>query len=433
MKDFKQMGKVLIPLSLMAMNGAFADEIAGNCCPTINCCPTDCCKPCCVPQPKKCIDCECYNPQYYDLQCDWGLFASVDFLYWYASESNLEYANLIEYTPQPLRPDGFLNNSLGYITQHKYVKAKWAPGVRLAIGLNMDCDGWDLLLNWTSLDNKSHASASQAQFTANTDLNVDDVASGVNNPWASSIGTLGFTQVNAPRVSAKWSLSFNQMDLEFGRKFWVSKCMTIRPYTGLRGAWTHTNFRVTANLVNSPSGTFANPTINNGINTNKFRNRFWGVGILGGLQPEFMFGSWCGCGMFSLYGNVEGALIWGKYRARNSLRFTNASATQQGVVTNLAADPVERDHYSRMQGILDLAIGLRWENHWCCDRYSTAIDLGWEHHYWFEYGLYHRTLNGAVIQTPGNFQPNLTTPIGTNNFNTNLGLGGLVIRFRLDF
>jgi len=50
------------------------------------------CNPCCTPQPKKCIDCECYTPAFYDLQCDWGLFLSVDLLYWYARETNLNYA-----------------------------------------------------------------------------------------------------------------------------------------------------------------------------------------------------------------------------------------------------------------------------------------------------------------------------------------------------
>jgi len=32
-----------------------------------------------------------------------------------------------------------------------------------------------------------------------------------------------------------------------------------------------------------------------------------------------------------------------------------------------------------MRAILGAAIGLRWEDTWCCDHYRTTLDLGWQH------------------------------------------------------
>jgi hypothetical protein len=377
------------------------------------------------------------------------MFVSVDFLYWYARESNLEFANTIQYTVQPNQ--GLVTQQTpifiqdGYIVDHHYLKSKWKPGFRVGIGMNSDCDGWDVYLNYTYIDNNTSGSRSAPLLDANDpnlDLSVNGLVNGVSNPWASSIATLrlnldqlspAFTQVYAPRVSAKWSLIFNQLDFEIGKKYWVSKCFTLRPYTGLRGAWTHTNFRVTS-IANGVQSFGANPTRTANIfNSNKFRNRFWGVGILGGVQPQFVFGDWCGCGVFSLYGNVEGALIWGEYSGKNRLRYNQTLTINSvpPVVMTQFSNPVEKDHFSRMQGILDVGIGLRWEEQWCCYRYMTTIDLGWEHHYWFDYGLYHRTSSGTDI-SPFN-AIFMYSPRESLNYATNLGLGGFVLRFRLDF
>ncbi|MBS0629340.1 MAG: hypothetical protein JSS30_03840 [Verrucomicrobia bacterium] len=433
MKDFK-IARGLIPL--MAMTCALIGEEGGDF--------TGCCEPCCPP--KKCIDCECYTPAYYDLRCDWGVFATCDFLYWYAAESNLEYANLIQYTYQPPTENGSVGSQYGYVTQHKYLNTNWDAGVRVGLGVHTLCDGWDFFLNWTYFDNNIHGSRSEPLSSTPEQQFVTGLINGVNDPWAPVDQVRNFTQLASPRVAAKWSLIFNQMDLEFGRKFWLSRWMTARLYTGLRGAWTHTNFTVRANYT-------ANYLPLNGIPrenvtedariSNRFRNRFWGVGLLGGVQPEFIFGDWC-CSTFSLYSNFEGALIWGKFKGRNHIRMRVSSsdaaninggtliAGGAGFPITVAANPVEVSSLSRMQGILDLGIGIRWERHWCCDRYSTSVDLGWEHHYWFDFGLYHRAIAG-VSQLGGAQSPSFMTPLGTIDYVTNLGFGGLVVRARFDF
>lgn len=455
MIDLKKMSKALIPLSLMTMGVAFADsEIADNY--YSNCCPTDCCKPCCVPQPKKCIDCECYNPQYYDLQCDWGVYVTGDFLYWYAHETNLDYAVSTRIfvqpapTETPTPPVPAAVRTMTFPTDHFYVKAKWDPGFRVGLGWNMECSGTDLYLNWTHFRNHSKNSRSSTVPTPATQTRAGAISldgqEALFNPWAPLLNNSStFIPIGATDILGKWSLTFNQIDLEFGLKYWVTRCFNIRPYVGVRGAWTNTHFEVES-VLNDPTllsfpqfSTVVGPTFISAINT--FKNKYWGVGLMGGIQPEFMFGNWCG-GNFSIYGNVDGAVLWGKFRGRNSYelsgtRRTVVVITETPISTideSSLANPSGRDHFHRMQGILDVGLGLRWEQHWCCDRYSTSIDLGWEHHYWFDFGLYHRTYGG--VETDLSLSPlNLfaDTFQQTDNFITDLGFGGFVLRLRLDF
>ncbi len=426
-----------LTLGLLAASTLAAEEAGyrqnGSCCPTT-------CEPCCVPQPKKCIDCECYNPQFYDLQCDWGIFVDAEFLYWYARETNLEFATSTQIWGFPPTDGTATAITSEFPKKHNYVKTKWDPGVRVGIGMNTDCDGWDLYLNWTyyKTHKKGHASIPDSQYLRVTTAQIGDQdgTGGLNQPWNPG-NEVGDAQDSVEHVSAQWKLNFNQIDLELGKKYYVSRCFVVRPYMGLRGAWTSTHFNVrgtvdpTTPAVPIPLmqtltiGTFSS------TDANLIHNRAWGVGLLTGFQPNFRLGNWCGCGEFSLYGNLGGSLIWGKFRSRNLIEFTGVNTivdlagVDTGVVTQTFS-PVERDNFSRMQGIIDTALGIRWEDHWCCDRYMATIDLGWEHHYWWGFGLYHR-LTASTTDESITFYQN------QSNFATDLGYGGFVLRARLDF
>ena len=54
-------------------------------------------------------------------------------------------------------------------------------------------------------------------------------------------------------------------------------------------------------------------------------------------------------------------------------------------------------NFAKMSAILDLALGLRWEEQWCCYRYMTALDIGWEHHIWINHGTYVKNISGVVV------------------------------------
>jgi len=377
-----------------------------------------CCSPCCTPQPKKCIDCECYTPKYYDLQCDWGLFVSGEFLYWYARETHLSYAAVLT-TPATLN-----DVTLQTPSSVKAFGVSWDPGFRVGIGYNWRCDGWDTYLNWTSFCNSRSDSVSVAS--------LDDGF--IVSPWAYSLYGIDGDSIilSTPwtSVKGKWSLNFNQIDLELGRKYWLSKCFSLRPYAGLRGQWLETTLKVDSNFVTSPN---FDTRVTSATDSSKITDDAWGGGFLVGIQPN-----WHLCSNFIIYSNWSGSLTWGEYKSKRSETFELTS----GSITSTLPLKFDYNFYG-MLATIDLGIGFRWEENWCCDRYRTSLDLGWEHHLIFDYN--HRIqftgLQTELESSPINAAaPTPTAPyaggiggLGYSESGCTLSMGGFVLRVRVDF
>jgi hypothetical protein len=440
MRDWKKIGTALIALSLINMTSVFGfgrKAVSQDCCET---------------GPRAYETYNYYNPQYYDLNCgDNGFFVDAELLVWYARETNIDIGNSYQYINQPLSSlDGAaVIQQNAYPAKHYYLGTKWDPGFRVGFGWNTQHDGWDLYTNYTYYNNNSHKSVSKPVSYASTAAAVAQFAIGnepsLIDPWASSLdnpatpievvgGTIiptSFSPVIVTKLDGKWSFNLNQIDVELGRKYWVSRKVNLRPYLGVRTALTYTTLNVESRLHIGGAG-FIPTTPGVSLTTsrhyrNKIRHSFWGVGLLGGVQPEFRI-----CRNIALFGNVDGALLWGQYNAKNEYRAHVRNQTSTGVVATRIDRPVERDNFARMQGIMDLSLGLRWEEHWYDSRYSTTVDLGWEHHYWFDFGMYHRD-NGSDQQTGFAATGTVQNFQRSGNLNTNLGFGGLVLRARFDF
>lgn len=300
--------------------------------------------------------------------------------------------------------------------------------MRIGVGWNSDCDGWDTYLNWTYMRNSRSDSTS---ITFNNLFDVDPaqlvigqvVTQGILNPWSPQNSDTTVFE----KTSAKWSLTFNQIDLELGRKYWLSPCFTLRPFAGLRGAWIKTEF----SLNNSNDELFieGSNTANFVIQEKSvFENKSWGVGFSGGIQPNWHF-----CSNFILYSNLDAALLWGEFESKFTENYFKAS----GSISD-GPDIINyqyKNTFFMMQTVLDLALGLRWEENWCSDRYRTALDLGWEHHVWFDMNHRNKTTieSGVSFNQPSNdsieFNPTLQAAEATGN----LMMGGLVVRLRFDF
>lgn len=80
-----------------------------------------------------------------------------------------------------------------------------------------------------------------------------------------------------------------------------------------------------------------------------------------------------------------------------------------------------------MTPMLDAAIGLRWEETWCCDRFRTALDLGWEHHVLFNQNHRMKTNGGEVVLAEASRFASYTEEMG------DIALGGFVLRLAFDF
>ena len=93
---------------------------------------------------------EAYSiPASVEVAGSWDFFLKADFIYWVAKRDGTEYAVSTKksyiyppYEGTTLRP-----------------KAKWRPGVKVALGSTFDYDDWSLEAQWTYLLGKARGSA----------------------------------------------------------------------------------------------------------------------------------------------------------------------------------------------------------------------------------------------------------------------------------
>ena len=430
------MKKQLLALSLIT-TGLIADnrsntmtsQQSGAC--TTCCCTPCCCKPCCVPKPKKCIDCECYNPMFYDLQCDCGFFASVDFLYWYARETNLSYA--LDVFGCAKDAGSSTSDVIFSAKSFKNLDTAWDPGFRVGIGWNDGCDGWDYYLNWTYIHNSEKSSISVPNTYALNGVSIflpDVNEYALINQWVNpgvfpTPGTSpdNLQPVTFDSIKAKWEMNLNWVDLELGRKYWTSACFNIRPYVGIRGLWNRVSFRTKGSRTSPLAADVASAPL---VFKDRFKTRMWGVGMTGGFQPAWYF-----CQNFVLFGNMDISLLWGEFEVKKKENYQDINAIS-GETVNWDTSNAGHNSFFQMTPMLDVALGLRWEDTWCCDQYRSAFDVAWEHHTLFDQNHRFKLVDffasegGSTIRQGSGFR---TFDEATGN----LDLGGLVIRLRVDF
>ncbi len=209
-------------------------------------------------------------------------------------------------------------------------------GFRVGLDLDMPHDGWDVSLTWLRFytDAKSKVSSGNYIFQ--------------------SQGHPGFTTDGFGSAHGKWKGKLNQLDLDLGREFFVSKWVTLRPHVGLRSTWLRQFFNTDYDFVSVPE------------RETHSKNKWWGLGVEGGLDTQ-----WGLCYGFSFYGDIAAAIEYGFHK----IRVTNTSAS----TTFLNV----KESYRVSHPVLDLQLGLRWDQSFACDSFNIGIRAGWEHHTYF--------------------------------------------------
>lgn len=370
-------------------------------------------EPCIVeecPEPRGPICCECYTPPFYDSAWNRGMFLSFDFLYWYARENHLAYGvreQVVQRTPAIGEGSALVSAPNSY----KQLPVHWKPGVRIGIGWNM-CDGWDFLIDWTHYKGKSRGSIS------GDDAFVGGIVQGARTAFSLWTDPAFHSTLLFSKVSAKWRTVFNSIDVEMGRKYYLSECFTLRPYAGLRAVWNEAKFVVKAeqnftNLTPTVFGNFFKAR-------DSFHNDNWGIGMLAGFQPAFYFTK-----CLSFYANADVALLWGKFDQRVRREYCNIPST--GPIPCGDA-PVTTSDLFGMQPMLDLEMGFSWEIDWCDHSYALELSAGWEHHVLFDYNS--RIQLFAPLSQQG---ATLFFDTGVQEALSDLQMGGFLLKARFSF
>lgn len=202
---------------------------------------------------------------------------------------------------------------------------------------------------------------------------------------------------------ANWKLKFNTFDVSFGRNFFISRYLTLRPFIGFKGSWQRQDYHVKYQITES--------TLTSLLSM-KNDQSFWGIGLRTGMNTAWRFTQ-----TWSIYGNLALSALWSQFEVdRVDTRYDTSNAGGQNnpplntTITNIHFE----DNFHTIKGILELGIGMRGEWWFLEDRYHFLVQAGWEQQLWLNHNQ-------------------LAKVYSTQSAHGDLILQGLTIKARFDF
>lgn len=294
-----------------------------------------------------------------------SLYVFADTLYWYTSETvDWAIAQRVDQNDQTLT--------------YKTMTFDWDPGFRVGAGYNMVHDGWDTTFYYTWF------------YTYQRDTFRRETDSITSAFLGSRIALLG----NYQSAKIGFKIRLDMFDWEVGRRFLVSKGLSLRPFVGLKGGW----IKQTIHSIWEKAPDVFDFAL---VSRDNLENKFQGVGPKGGVHGKWILGS-VDRHQFSLFGDVAGALMWGHWIIKDRL--------SDNLRTTVSIKIKNRNFGALMFQSL---MGLQWDVAFSDCQYHLSTKLGYEIQDWFnQYQVY-------------------DNPTGTHN--NDLIFQGVTLDLRLDF
>lgn len=307
-----------------------------------------------------------YNPPAYTrCGCDTGcgglmdsLSFRADFLWWRANEEGLslgteEFVETFENSAGPVR------NTVINRSHSKRPNYKYDPGFRIGLANYCACDCWDIALNWTHFHTKANVNG------------ASDLDNGVEffSDWERVV------DADATVASGRYTLNLDLVDLELGRKFYVSSCFVLRPQFGLRIARIDQNYRVESESSEGPE-----TSLSDFVSDVKSRSDFLSVGPRVGVDIEVHLG----CGL-ALFGQAAGSIVFGKFDNHSRERLTDFTTASTAQISDFEYEANSSAHRCS-RTITDFAVGIKWERcfDWCNRMHPVSLAFAWEHHAFYD-------------------------------------------------
>jgi len=299
-----------------------------------------------------------------------GFFVTFDVLYWQSLVDGTQFAYLEGCDAYQDLP---VNSDVKQITFNK-----WDWGFRAGAGYKFDHGEWDVYANFTYFKNSSDLTIGNGILT--TTLNQHVAVSPV----------LTSHDLYFENAVSSFNFSFDRLDLELGRDFYVSKFLSMRPHVGLMTAWIkqHQTTRYTGGSVDYNTISLTN------------QDKFWGVGPRTGINT-----TWHLCNGFSLIGNSSGAFVYGNFKIHKHQSYSLNEDTNS---YNLY------DSFHRFSPTGQLQLGLQYDRYTTdCKQHFSAF-LAWDVQYWLN--LYRFFPSNSIVTS-----------------NNDVSLQGATLNLRLDF
>ncbi|MBA3957845.1 MAG: hypothetical protein H0X51_05570 [Parachlamydiaceae bacterium] len=332
------------------------------------------------------------------------LYFRADALILKACEDGLAYGTAV----RTVSEGGSTPLGVAVDSRVKNVHPNYDVGFRLGFGYMLPCDCWGLAVNWMHFNTHS---------SSHYDRNfVSDVETGTSSYFVPAYGAsiYNITDLNGiDATEARWKLQLDVVDIELGRPFCLSECITIRPHIGVRAAWIRQSYNI-ENTVHVQA-TDADVVLQD----LHLKSNYQGIGLRGGLDTQWDLG----CGM-SLYGNAAIAVLYGNFDIKSRNEWFLVPGSEDFF------EPEQQDDFCACRAVTDAGLGLRWKQNFCCDSVGLTLQLGWEHHYFFGQNQFEDfvALDDNVVFTPGVGE--IKNPQAHRG---NLCVKGVTISARLDF
>lgn len=222
-------------------------------------------------------------PYRIESSCSWDLKTSATFLWLEAAEENLSLGTLMTVKAVDLIA---LETNYPFLGReiHQF-DFEYHPGFQLGLGFNFNCDNWEIFGEYTYFHSKTKSS-----------INTPVEFSFVIPTWYFHVG-----DILLDSSSGTWKLDLDLGDLELARQYYVGRCLTFRPFGGLRGAFIRQQMEVTYEGLLSDSSA---PLDYNNVS----KVKSWGIGPRIGLDTNWMLYS-----NFRLFINSSASLLYTKY------------------------------------------------------------------------------------------------------------------------
>ncbi|MBS0619902.1 MAG: hypothetical protein JSS61_00375 [Verrucomicrobia bacterium] len=337
----------------------------------------------------------------YGLKRHANLFLEADFLYWKACDEGMAYAVKDHQGPGdyyvPPGASGYAypyNFAPGHNAHVANARYDWNVGARVGLGYNFAGDGWDMLFNWTYYSTNGNSKR------------------GINPTTQTLFTVLGQNAlvVNADSAKAHRKLTYNTLDWELGRNFWVGNHFSLHPHLGLRGAWIEQKFDVNYYNVSFLEQVSLGPTVIYVTPRERIdnTNRYLAVGPRIGFGSDWDFGR-----HWSLFGELAASLLWSYFHVTTHETFVPMTGGKENLTD-------ARDNTHAVTANLDLALGLRYDINFDKDRHHLGVTLGWEYLFWFNQTRFNKF--GSSDMTGRIYKDHV-----------DLGLTGVTLSARYDF
>lgn len=277
-----------------------------------------------------------------------SIFMDGSFIWWKSVLDGLETA-VTGISDSP----GLTNVHQGRVYKPQF---DYQPGLKASFGAYFRHDGWDVTgeFTWIASDKRT--------------VDVDrDSTKGLYSIYPVSVGGV-YSTVPLSSSQTSWRQDFYVVDLELGRKFFISNALTLRPSLGAKLAWikqtTNTNYTLL-------SGTLPfDPSVGVTVPTNAAfdcSQKMFGVGVRGGFDTVWYFTKNLG-----LFGDMAFTALWSQFHGNTK------EHNQPGNFETFNANEKTRT----ITPVFEIAAGLRYQMWFNNDRCQFYGQAGWEQQIW---------------------------------------------------